>query len=149
MLYIPYRNIMRSIFVNFTYSWENMLRDFKKLAFNFTAAAKSYPTLCNLIDGSPPGSSIPGILQARTLEWVAISFPNEWKWRVKVKSLSHVWLLAHPWTAAYEAPLSRGFSRQEYWSGLPLPSPIISLVVLNQVELRSVRVNLYPLITKI
>ena len=92
------------------------------------AAAKSLqscPTLCDPIDGSPSGSPIPGILQSRTLEWVAISFPNAWKWKVKmkVKSLSPVWLLATPWTAAYQAPLSRGFSRQEYWSGVPLPSP--------------------------
>ena len=88
-----------------------------------TAAAKSLQlclTLCNPIDGSPPGSPVPGILQARTLEWVAISFLNAWKWKVKVKSLSHVWLLATPWTAAYQAPLSMGFSRQEYWSGVPL-----------------------------
>jgi len=79
--------------------------------------------LCNTIDGSPPGSPVPGILQARTLEGVVISFSNAWKWKVKVKSLSHVWLLATPWTAAYQAPPSMGFSRQEYWSGLPLPSP--------------------------
>ena len=72
---------------------------------------------------SPPGSSVPGILRARTLEWVAISFSNAWKWKVKVKSLNHVWLLATPWAAAYQAPLSMGFSRQEYWSGVPLPSP--------------------------
>ena len=87
------------------------------------AAAKllqSCPTLCNPIDGSPSGSPVPGILQARTLEWVAISFSNAWKWKVKVKSLSPVWLLATPWTAAYQAPLPMGFSRQEYWSGLPL-----------------------------
>ena len=90
------------------------------------AAAKSLqscPTLCDPIDGSPPGSPVPGILQARTLEWVAISFSNAWKWKVKVKSLSCVWLLATPWTAAYQAPPSMGFSRQEYWSGVPLPSP--------------------------
>ena len=90
------------------------------------AAAKSlqlYPTLCDPIDGSPPGFLIPGILRARTLEWVAISFSNAWKWKVKVKSLSRVQLLATPWTAAYQAPLSMGFSRQEYWSGVPLPSP--------------------------
>ena len=89
------------------------------------AAAKSLqlcPTLCNPIDGSPPGSPVPGILQARTLEWVAISFSNAWKWKVKVKSLSCVGLLATPWTVAYQAPLSMGFSRQEYWSGVPLPS---------------------------
>ena len=90
------------------------------------AAAKSLqlcPTLCDPIDGSPPGSPVPGILQARTLEWVAISFSNAWKWKVKVKSLSCVRLLATPWTAAYQAPPSMGFSRQEYWNGLPLPSP--------------------------
>ena len=69
------------------------------------------------------GSHVPGILQARTLEWVAISFSNAWKWKLKVKSLSRVRLLATPWTAAYWAPLSMGFSRQEYWSGVPLPSP--------------------------
>ena len=84
---------------------------------------QSCPTLCDPIDGSPPGSPIPGILQARTLEWFAISFSNAWKWKVKVKSLSRVWFLATPWTAAYQAPPSRGFSRQEYWSGVPLPSP--------------------------
>jgi len=80
------------------------------------------PTLCDPIDGSPPGSPVPGILQARTLEWVAISFSNAWKWEVKVKSLSHVQLLATPWTAAHQAPPPMGFSRQEYWSGVPLPS---------------------------
>ena len=84
---------------------------------------QSCPTLCDPIDGSPPGSPIPGILQARTLEWVAISFSNAWKWKVKVKSLSRVRLLATLWTAAYQAPPSMGFSRQEYWSGVPLPSP--------------------------
>ena len=83
---------------------------------------QSCPTLCDPIDGSPPGSPIPGILQARTLEWVAISFSNARKWKVKVKSLSCVRLLATPWTAAYQAPPSRGFSRQEYWSGVTLPS---------------------------
>ena len=90
------------------------------------AAAKSLqscPTLCDPIDGSPPGSPFPGILQARTLEWVAISFSNAWKWKVKVKLLSRVWLLATTWTAAHQDPLSMGFSRQEYWSGVSLPSP--------------------------
>ena len=90
-----------------------------------TAAAKSLqscPTLCDPIDGSPPGSTVPGILQARTLEWVAISSSNAWKWKVKVKSLSCVQLSATLWTAAYQAPPSMGFSRQEYWSGVPLPS---------------------------
>ena len=94
------------------------------------AAAKSLQlclTLCDPIDGSPPGSPIPGILQARTLEWVAISFSNAWTLKVKVKSLSHVWLFATPWTAAHQAPPSMGFSRQEYWSGVPLPSPSLCL----------------------
>ena len=84
---------------------------------------QSCPTLCDPIDGSPPGSPVPGILQARTLEGVAISFSSAGKWKVKVKSLSRVRLVATPWTAAYQAPLSMGFSRQEYWSGMPLPSP--------------------------
>ena len=91
------------------------------------AAAKSLQsclTLCDPIDSSPPGFPIPGILQARTLEWVPISFSNAWKWKVKVKSLSRVRLCATPWIAAYQAPPSMGFSRQEYWSGVPLPSPI-------------------------
>ena len=89
------------------------------------AAAKSLQsclTLCDHIDGSPPGSPIPGILQARALEWVAISFSNAWKWNVKVKLFSCVRLFATPWTAAYQAPPSMGFSRQEYWSGVPSPS---------------------------
>ena len=81
------------------------------------------PTLCDPIDSSPPSSSVPGILQARTLEWVAISLPNARKWKLKVKSLSRARLPATPWTAAYQAPLSMGFSRQEDWSGLRLPSP--------------------------
>ena len=98
----------------------------KHFGHGIAAAAKSLqscPTLCDPIDGSPPGSAAPGILQARTLEWVAISFSNAWKWKVKVKSLSRVWLFETPWTAAYQAPPSMGFSRQEYWSGVPLPSP--------------------------
>ena len=93
------------------------------LAATAAKSLQSCLTLCNPIDGSPPGSPVPGILQARTLEWVAISFSNAWEWKVKVKSLSRVWLLATPWTAAYQAPLPMGFSRQEYWSGVPLPSP--------------------------
>ena len=84
---------------------------------------KSCPTLCDPIDGSPPGSPIPGILQARTLEWVAISFSSAWKGKVKVKLLSRVRLFTTPWAAAYQAPPPMGFSRQEYWSGVPLPSP--------------------------
>ena len=93
---------------------------------NETAAAakslQSCPTLCDPRDGSPPGSPVPGILQAKTLEWVAFSFSNAWKWKVKVKSLSPVWFLATPWTAAYQGPPPTGFSRQESWTGVPLPS---------------------------
>ena len=88
------------------------------------------PTLCNPIDCSLPGSLVPGILQARTLEWVVISFSNAWKWKVKVKSLGRVQLFVTPWTAAYQAPPSMGFSRQDYWSGVPLPSPSSSLVII-------------------
>ena len=102
---------------------------------SMTAAAakllQSCPTMCDPIDSSPPGSPIPGILQARTLEWVAISSSNAWKWKVKVKSLSCVRLLATPWTAAYQAPLPMGFSRQECWSWVPLPSPIKYLAACN------------------
>ena len=97
------------------------------------AAAKSLqlcPTLGNSRDGSPPGSPVPGILQASTLEWVAISFSNVWKRKVKVKSLSRARLFATPWTAAYQAPLSMGFSRQEYWSGVPSPSLRVPLDIL-------------------
>ena len=96
------------------------------------AAAKSLqscPTLCNPIDSSPPGSPVPGILQARTLEWVAISFSNAWKWKVKMKSLSHVWLWATSRTAAHQAPPPMRFSRQDYWSGVPLPSLTVSMGV--------------------
>ena len=83
----------------------------------YAAAATSLqlcPTLCDPTDGTPPGSTVPGILQARTLEWVAISFSNAWKWNRSVTT---------QWTAAHQAPPSMGFSRQEYWSGVPLPSP--------------------------
>ena len=100
-------------------------------ALVYPAVAKSLescPALCDPIDGSPPGSPIPGILQARTLEWVAVSFSNAWKWKVKVKSLSRVWPSATPWTAAFQASPSMVFSRQEYWSGVPLPSPLSTLV---------------------
>ena len=93
-------------------------------------AAKSLQlclTLCNHIDG-------PRILQARTLEWVAISFSSAWKWKVTVKSLSRTRLLATPWTAAHQAPLSMGFSRQEYWSGVPLPSPFGSPILLKKIH---------------
>ena len=102
-----------------------MVKKMQNLISHAAAAAKSLQsclTLCDPIEGSPPGSPVPGILQARTLEWVTISFSNAWKWKVKEKSLSRVWLLATPWTVAYQAPPSMGFSRQEYWSGVPLPS---------------------------
>ena len=100
------------------------------------AAAKSLqlcPTLCDPIGSSPPGSPVPGILQTRTLEWVAISFSNAWKWKVKVKLLSHVRLFATPWTSAYQAPPSMRFSRQEYWSGVPLPSLTKMLRMVNRI----------------
>ena len=107
--------------------------DFRVCWSAAAVAAKSHqlcPTLCNPMDGSPPGSPIPGILQARILEWVAISFSSVWKWKVKVKSFSRVWLFETPWTVAYQAPPSMGFPRQEYWSGLPLPSPYVCWEVL-------------------
>ena len=102
---------------------------------NHSTAAKSLqscPTLCDSTDGSPPGSPVPGILQARTLQWVAISFSSAWKWKVKVKSRSRVRLFATPWTAAHQAPPSMGFFRQEYWSGVPLPSPVNHNTSMNQ-----------------
>ena len=94
------------------------------------AAAKSLqtcPTLCLLHRQQPTRLPLPGILQARTLEWVAISFSNAWMWKVKVKSLSRARFLATPWTAAYQTSPSMGFPRQEYWSGVPLPSPKLSV----------------------
>ena len=103
-------------------TWLSML-----LAAAAAKSLQSCPTLCDPRDGSTAGSPVPGILQARTLEWVAISFSNAWKWKVKVKSLSHVRLLVTPWTAAHQAPPSMGFSRQKYWSGVPLPSPRLSM----------------------
>ena len=119
-----------------SYKYCQMLEEIKgkkKLKRYAAAAAKSLQscwTLCDPIVGSPPGSPVPGILQARTLELVAISFSSAWKWKVKVKSLSRVWLFATPWTAAHQAPPSMGFSRQEYWSGVPLPSLILGTQVL-------------------
>ena len=107
----------------FSFGFSFWAWDFNSVIAAAAAAAKSLqscPTLCDPRDGSPQGSPIPGILQARTLEWVAISFSIVWKRKVKVKSLSHVQLLATPCTAAYQAPPPTGFSRQEYWSGLPL-----------------------------
>ena len=105
----------------------------KYYEIRFAATAKSLQsclTLCDPIDGSPPGFSVHGILQARTLEWVAISFSNAWKWKVKVKSLSRVQLFAAPQIAAHQAPPPMGFSRQEYWSGVPLHSPEIMFTLL-------------------
>ena len=106
------------------------------LSFARAAAAaaeslQSCPTLCDPIGGSPPGSPVPGILQARTLEWVTISFSNAWKWKVKVKLLSRVWPSEIPWTVAFQAPPSMGFSRQEYWSGVSL---LISIFILHRIS---------------
>ena len=97
------------------------LRKGEVQVYHAAKSPQSCLTLCDPIDGSPPGCPVPGILQARTLEWVAISFSSAWTWKVKVKSLSRIRLLAVPWTAAYQAPPSMHFSRQEYWSGVPLP----------------------------
>ena len=100
----------------------------RKAMTHLAAAAKSLqscPTLCDPVDRSPPGSAVPGILQVRTLEWVAISFSNAWKWKVKGKSLSRFKLFSAPWTVAHQAPPSVGLSGQEYWSGVPLPSPLV------------------------
>ena len=117
--------ILESVAISYSRgsSW---LRDQTQVSSTVAAAKslQSCPTLCDPIEGSPPGSPVPGILQARTLERVAISFSNAWKGKVKVKSLSRVQLLVTPWTAAYQAPPSMGFSRQEYWSGVPLLSPL-------------------------
>ena len=105
-----------------------------RIAYEAAAAAKSTQsclTLYDPIDCSPQGSPVPGILQARTLEWVAIPFSDAWKWKVKVKSLSHVRLLVIPWTAVYQALPSMGFARHEYWSGVPSPSPPAKLLTTN------------------
>ena len=96
-----------------------LINDHSKVAAAAAKSLQSCPTLCDPIDGSPPGSTVPGILQARTLEWAAISFSNAGKWKVKGKSLNRVRLLATPWTAAHQAPPSMGFFRQECWSGVP------------------------------
>ena len=103
------------------------------------------------IDGRPPGSTVPGILQARTLEWVAMFFPNAWKWKMKVKSPSRVQLLVTPWTVAYQAPLSIGFSRQEYWNGVPLPSPQHRWEIVNFVKqhLMDYRLNFFQWIVNL
>ena len=104
----------------------------QQLPTGAAAAAKllqSRLTLCDPINGSPPGFLVHGIFQARTPEWVAISFSNAWKWKVKVKSFSHVQPSETPWTAAFQDPPSMGFSRQEYWSGVPLPSSNFPLAI--------------------
>ena len=110
-----------SSFSTFSYVWEKFKRDCYhhkvtycacSLTLVAAAAAKSLqscPTLCDPIYGRPPGSPVPGILQARTLKWVAISFSSAWKWKVKVQSLSRVRLFATPWTGAYHAPPSMDF----------------------------------------
>ena len=122
------RNLSNFLLICQAY-WHSYLHPLIILMSAATAAKslQSCLTLCELIDGSPPGSAIPGILQARVLEWVAIAFSSAWKWKKKVKSLSRVRLLVTPWTAAHQAPLSVGFSRQEYWSGVLLPSPMWTL----------------------
>ena len=128
--------------ISFRMDWLDLLaKAISRVFSNITAAAaaakspQSCPTLCDPTDGSPPGSPIPGILQARTLEWVAISFSNAWKWKVKVKSLSRFQPSATPWTAVHRAPPPMGFSRQEYWSGVPLPSPTSQLKCINSLVL--------------
>ena len=119
----PYMTTGKTIALTRWTSVDNVM----SLLFNILSAAakslQSCPTLCDHIDGSPPGSPVPVIFQARTLERVAISNSNAWKWKVKEKSISPVGLLEIPWTAAYQAPPSMRFSRQEYWSGVQLPSP--------------------------
>ena len=117
--FLSYRSL------NYYYAYDCLVerRDFLASHAATAKSLQSCPTLCNPIDSSPPGSPVPGILQERTLEWVAISFSNAWKWKVKGKSLSRVWPSAAPWTAAFQAPPSMEFSRQEYWSGVSLPSP--------------------------
>ena len=124
ILSIHKHSVSFHLFMSFSISFISFLV-FWVLVFaqEFATAAKpllSCPTLCDPIDGSPSGSPVPGILQTRTLEWVAISFFHAWKWKLKVKSLSLVWLLATPRTAAYQVPPPMGFSREEYWSGVPL-----------------------------
>ena len=132
---------MYHLLFNFLYfvllSLSRVAQCFRFYSATAAKSLQSCPTLCDPIDGSPPGSLVPGILQARTLEWVAISFSNTGKWKVKVKSPSRVQLLATPWTAAYQAPPSMEFSRQEYWSGLPLPSPGFIIYTFNYQSLPS------------
>ena len=109
----------------FSHTWNSIF--FFLAVADAAKSLQSFPTLCDPIVRHPPGSPVPGILQARTLEWVAFSFSSAWKWKVKVKLLSRVQLITTPWTAAYQAPPSMVFSRQEYWIELTLPSPICTL----------------------
>ena len=131
-VWIPVKNVIASILLQELPPGSMPLPTRDRLPATAAAAAakllQSCPTLWDPIEGTPPDSAVPEILQARILEWVAISFSNAWKWKVKVKSLSHVQLLATPCTVAYQAPLSVGFSRQEYWSGLPFSPPFQPLV---------------------
>ena len=115
-------HIYNGILFSHKNKWNNAIFSNMDGAAAAAQLLQACPTLCDPIDGSPPGSSIHGILQARILQWFAISFFNVWKWKVKVKLLSCVRLFATPWSTAYQAPSSMGFSRQEYWSGVPLPS---------------------------
>ena len=122
------------------------------IQYIFTAATaakslQSCPTLCNPRDGSPSGSPVPGILQARTLEWVAISFSNAWKWKVKVKSLIRVRLFTTPWTEAHQAPPFMEFSQQEGWSGVPLPSPSRDITLPKEVHL--VKAMVFPVVVRV
>ena len=126
---LSYPGLLKVITNVLSESWQGALENTAGFQNGEDAAAvaakslQSCPTLGDPIDGSPSGSPVPGILQGRTLERVAISFSNAGKWKVKVKWLSRIRLLTTPWTAAYQASPSKGFSRQEYWSGVPLPSP--------------------------
>ena len=120
------RLIIKKINLNKSLMPWTTFSDFMPAAAAAAKSLQSCPTLCNPIDSSPPCSPVPGILQAGVLEWGAISFSNAWMWKVKVKSLSRVRPSATPWTAVYQAPPSIGFSRQESWSGVPLPSLIYS-----------------------
>ena len=130
-VWLKYENSLSSLLLVRVFQYDlhqqyELLTACWKLKFSAAKSLQSCPTLCDPIEGSPSGFPIPGILQARTLEWGATSFSNAWKWKVKVKSLSRVRLFATPWIAAHQAPPPMGFSRQEYWSGLPLPSPGIT-----------------------
>ena len=107
---------------SFSINFSNKISPTNDIHIQYAAKSlQSCPTLCDPRDGSPTGSPVPGILQARTLEWVTISFSSAWKWKVKGKSLSHVQLCVTPQMAAHQAPPSLGFSRQEHWSGSPFP----------------------------